>query len=373
VALKTPEGGFLLKLPFATLTEGETVRVEGYVRPLRGASGSGFREDRYWMARGITAQLTSTKTEALDNQAAAFWNIHRWRYSMYRFIAMYMPSLTGAYLNAAWTGKRDAKLNEAHRAWGTSHILAVSGFHVGIVMAGASFILKRGRWRVPLLSLVLWLYVLLTGAPASAARAGLMIQIALAGELVGRPGSAINSVSLAAVILLMLSPFWFWDVGWRLSVLAALGIAVVVERGNPRDWKMWLFMNFMIWLATFPQATGTFERVPLAGAFINLVAPQFFGFALEIASVVAAMRLLGVPVASFLASCVEGAFILWGILADGVVRAVPWQLGWNSFGACCCGALFIMFICRALFVPWRNVAVLAPLGALSAFALFVTI
>jgi competence protein ComEC len=300
----------------------------------------------------------------------SFWNIHRWRYVFYRALSLHLPRLTGAYLNAAWTGKRDTALAEAHRVWGTSHILAVSGFHVGALMAAASWLLRRGKWRVPLLSVLLWLYVLLSGASASAVRAGLMIQAALAGEFAGRPGSAINSVSLAAVLLLLRSPFWFWDVGWRLSVLAALAIAVVIEREQPVRFRTWFFMSFMVWTATFPQVSHAFKNTPLVGLLINLVAAPFFGVALTTASAAAARFFLGVPlITAPLLRAVEGTFVLWGALADAAARLVPWQVEWSPLASYCCGVIFIGFTCRALFVPWRNVAVLAPLGALAAFAL----
>ena len=370
-AVRTPEGGFLLRVPSEALVEGDIIRVEGNTVPFRaGSPGSDFREDRYWRARGITARLTSFKTEPVESDAWPVWNIHRWRHVLYLSLIMNMPRLTGAYLNAAWTGKRDGMLDRSHRAWGTGHILAVSGFHVGVAMAGAYFIIRRGRWRVPLLSFILWFYIFLTGAPASAVRAGLMIQAGLLGELVGRPGSSINSVSLAAVFLLLRSPFWFWDVGWRLSVLAALAIAVTFERWRSFGWRTWLFMNLMIWLAILPQVSWTFENVPLAGFLINLVTPQFFGIAFSTASAAAALFLLGVPGAPLLVLAVEGTFTLWGILADAAASLIPWQLEWSPIAVYCCAALFIMFTCRALFMPWRNVVVLSPLGALFAFALF---
>ena len=192
-AVSTPQGGFLLRVPSEGLVEGDVIRVEGSTAPFTaGSPGSDFREDRYWRARGITARLTSFQTEPADSYAWPVWNIHRWRHNLYLSLIMNMPRLTGAYLSAAWAGKRDAMLDKAHRAWGTGHILAVSGFHVGVAMAGVSLIIKRGKWRAPLLTLVLWFYIFLTGAPASAVRAGLMIQAGLIGELIGRPGSAIN-------------------------------------------------------------------------------------------------------------------------------------------------------------------------------------
>ena len=373
-AVRTPLGGFLLRVPSEALVEGDTIRIEGTTAPFStGSPTSEFNEDRYWRARGVTARLTSFSFEHINETRPFlnFFNIHRWRHTLYLSIIMNMPRLTGAYLNAVWTGKRDAMLDRAHRVWGTGHILAVSGFHVGVAIAAASLLIKRGKWRFPLLTAVLWFYILLTGAPPSAVRAGLMIQAGLLGELAGRPGCSINSVSLAAVLLLLHSPFWFWDIGWRLSVLAALAIAVTFERWHSFGWRTWLFMNSMIWLAIFPQVSWTFGGIPLIGFLLNLVAPQFFGVAFSTASVAAGLFLLRVPFSSFLVMASDGAFTLWGILADAAAYPVPWVLGWSPLASYVCAALFIMFTCRALFVPWRNVAVLSPLMALFAYILFV--
>ncbi|MDR1379360.1 MAG: ComEC/Rec2 family competence protein [Synergistaceae bacterium] len=378
VTVKTHQGGFVLKLPFATVVEGDRVRVEGTPKLFRStSSGSDFREDRFWRARGMMAQLTSAKVESLSGAIPGFGLrfsaealLQRWRYGLYRALALRLPHLTAAYLNASWTGKRDEGLNAAHRVWGTSHLLAVSGFHVGILVAAASYFFKRGKRRFLGLSLLLWLYILLTGASASAARAGLMIQVALLGELAGRPGSAINSVSLAAVLLLLRSPFWFWDIGWRLSVLAAVTIAAAAERLSSDDGLLWLGVSPLIWIVTFPQVSWTFGASPWVGVLINLAAPAFFSFALTVASIIALMCLFGIPGAAFGAGILEGAFALWGIIADGAARLIPWQAEWGFFASYCCAGIFILLLCRALFVPWRNVAVLVPLGALASFALF---
>ncbi|MDR3231803.1 MAG: ComEC/Rec2 family competence protein, partial [Synergistaceae bacterium] len=149
VSVNTKEGGFLLKLPFGELVEGQRVRVEGTPKPFKGtvsggsASGSDFREDRFWYARGMTAQLTSARFEPLRQSGGLRdWSVHRWRYGLFRSLTLHMPSLTGAYLNAAWTGKRDKDLNEKHKLFGTSHLLAVSGFHVGLLMLGASLVFR---------------------------------------------------------------------------------------------------------------------------------------------------------------------------------------------------------------------------------------
>ncbi len=367
-AIKTPQGGFVARLHFATLTEGMTVRVQGIPKPFRRASEKGgFDEELYWRSKGMYAQLSSAKLEPTHEQP---WNIYNIRYNIYRAICIQMPYLTGAYLNASWTGQRDLKLDEAHRNWGTSHLLSVSGFHVGVIILVASFIFRAGRWRVPALSLLLWLYVLITGAPASALRAGLMIQVALLGELLGRPSASVNSVSVAAVLLLLNNPFLFWDIGWRLSVLAVLVIGAFLERGSLNDFRLLLALSPMIWIVTFPQATYIFKNAPVVGLLLNLFASPFFSFALSFASLAAFWKFLGLPFADILLNVSEGAFTLWHIVSDAFAVLLPWWIDWSPMLAWCCVGMFLTLMCRAFFVPWPRVALLVPFGALMSFLLF---
>ncbi|MDR1048345.1 MAG: ComEC/Rec2 family competence protein [Synergistaceae bacterium] len=368
VAVETPEGGFLLRRPFPEWPEGSRLRLSGVPVAFRGASESGFREDYYWNARGISARLTSVSVEPIPGG----WNLHEQRYRLYRALSLHLPPLTGKYLAAAWTGKRDGELDKAHRAWGTSHLLAVSGFHVGVAMAFAAWFFRRGKWRVLGLSSLLWLYVFLAGFTPSAARAGLMLQIALLGELSGRPGSLINSVSLAAVLLLLASPYWFWDIGWRLSVLAALAIAAVAaaEEEEKARRLAWVLASPLVWLTTFPQVSAVFAPVPAVGLLVNFFALPVFAFILPVASALAALHLLGVPLTSFLLHAAEESFFLWGVLANAAARLVPWQMERSVFMGCAGCAALLAALCYALRVPRRNAVILVSLGILAAFALF---
>lgn len=365
--LDTPQGRFLLRLPFATVTEGMRLSAEGISRPLRRAAGTGFDEERFWRGYGVTAWLAASRLEPTPKQP---WNLHRLRYEVSRLLIIHTPALTGAYLRAAWTGYRDASLNEAHRAWGTSHLLAVSGFHVGIVVFSAFLLLRRSPLRIPLLSLLLWTYILLTGAAPSALRAGAMIQTALLAELLGRPRSSVNSVAVAAVSLLLFSPHLFWNVGWRLSVLAALLIAAVLEEGSLRGTAFWIVLSPSIWLISFPQTSYTFGSVPLAGLILNLFAPAFFSFAFSLTSAAALLHLAGLPLTSWLLDAAEGAFSLWGLLANGLVFLVPWTISWGPFMSWCGTGLLFFWLCRAMRLSWAQTALIAWVGSAAAFLIF---
>ena len=365
--LDTPEGGLIVRLQSASLEEGVRLDVEGVTRPLHPASRpGGFDERRYWRARGVHARLSPSRMEPAPQQS---WTFSRLRSGLSRMLTIHMPQLTGAYLRAAWTGQRDRALNDAHRTWGTSHLLAVSGFHVGIVVLCASCLIGRSSARLPVLSALLWGYVLLTGGAPSAMRASLMIQTALLAQALGRPSSPVNSVCLAAVLLLLHSPYLFWDIGWRLSVLAVLTITALHSAGI-RGWRAWLLLSPAVALITFPQVAYTFRGVPAVGLLLNLAAPVFFSLAFTLASVAAALYFAGIPLVPKILPLIERSFVLWGLMADGLASLIPWTVGWGAFLSWLGSGMLLFLLCRAARLSGARTFLAVTGGSLAAFLLF---
>jgi len=117
------------------------------------------------------------------------------------------------------------KLNIA----GVRHITAISGMHIVIlsgilIWLGIFLGLYRGQafWFAVIL---LWLFILMTGAQPSAIRAGIMGSTFLLCQKIGRQKAALNTLILAAAIMLIVSPLLLrHSVGFQLSFLATLGI-----------------------------------------------------------------------------------------------------------------------------------------------------
>ena len=179
-----------------------------------------------------------------------------------------------------------------------------------------------------------------------------MIQAALLARIFGRKINGVNSVSVAAVILLLYRPFLFWDIGFRLSVLAALIITSTRAKG-----LMWLAMSSIISLVTFPQVAYTFKGVPLVGIFLNLFAPIYFSFAFLIAS---ALVLTGIE---FLLVPVEGIFLLWEFFADSAANIIPYSLSWNYFTAWIGVGILIFIMCR--YFKFSSIRTLTLMSVLS--------
>ncbi|MDD5146120.1 MAG: ComEC family competence protein, partial [Candidatus Pacebacteria bacterium] len=112
---------------------------------------------------------------------------------------------------------------------GTRHIAAVSGMNITIISSLIlNFILLFGLWRKQafyLAIILLIVYILMIGAPASAVRAGILGGLFMIGQNLGRFSTASRAVVFAATFMLLLNPFLLkLDIGFQLSFLAILGI-----------------------------------------------------------------------------------------------------------------------------------------------------
>lgn len=134
---------------------------------------------------------------------------------------------------------------------GTMHVLAVSGSHVGIIYAAFLWGLafagrgRAGRWsRGLLVLLALWAYAGLTGFTPSVLRATVTFSVFTLAEMIGRRTEPVNSLAASAFLLLLWDPRMLGQLGFQLSFLAVLGIA--------------LFYRPLVHLWTPPHAVGRF-------------------------------------------------------------------------------------------------------------------
>ena len=116
---------------------------------------------------------------------------------------------------------------------GTIHVLSVSGMHVAVLFGFLSLIFKRIAWPpylrwLPLILLwsMIWIYAFIAGLDPPITRAAIMISFVLCSQHFKRSFSSLNSLIIAAVLILLLVPRAITDVGFQLSFLAVLGMIV---------------------------------------------------------------------------------------------------------------------------------------------------
>ena len=145
-----------------------------------------------------------------------------------------LPIAEQAVLKALLLGDRSALNRHARQkfaATGLAHLLAVSGFHVGVVCAFIALLFRfLGRsYRSLVLQLILtaglmWFYIAITGFGVSALRAGWMISLYLLARLLRREADLYNVLAASALGLLIYRPAYLFDVGFQLSYLALFSI-----------------------------------------------------------------------------------------------------------------------------------------------------
>ena len=130
-------------------------------------------------------------------------------------------------------GTLPTELKEDLAGTGTTHLVAISGLHVGIVVGMAGllprFVLGRGRRRevfVVLLALV-WGYALLTGLAPPVLRAAIMGSIFLWAMYLGRQRSALPALAAAAAAMVLIDPGALDEVSFQLSFLAMAGLILL--------------------------------------------------------------------------------------------------------------------------------------------------
>ena len=114
------------------------------------------------------------------------------------------------------------ELRDAYAISGASHILALSGLHLGIIYTLLSLLLSRRRWQVlsqVVIIVCIWLFVFLVGMSAS-----VMVSIYALLSLGHRDKLSVNTLAFAAIVMLLLNPMSLFDVGFQLSFMAVLAI-----------------------------------------------------------------------------------------------------------------------------------------------------
>ena len=156
--------------------------------------------------------------------------------------------LTDTYINAGMSGNEldilkaillgnddtlDSETKASYSSAGVSHILCVSGMHVGIIFMIINFLLKpldlfrtTRIVKTVLVMLIIWLYAHITGLAPSATRSASMFTFVAIGQLLQRNTNVFHSLFASVFILLVVNPLLLFEVGFQLSYLAVAGIVL---------------------------------------------------------------------------------------------------------------------------------------------------
>ncbi len=320
---------------------GDIVRLHGIRlrRPMGFRNPGAFDYGRYLTRRGIYALASISKDERFEvvqpSSSVVLKRVSNLKQRVAGAIDSAMPAEEAAITKEMVLGVRGMlppPVREAFNASGTVHLLSVSGFHVAAVY-GAIFLLLRwlfkqlrfrllGRFSggprpsklaaVSALAVVLGYACFITfdglidlvDPNFPAMRSTIMITTFVLAYLIDRDGDAVNITLLAALLLLALSPFALFGIGFQLSFVGILTILYAhrflyplggdtADQGPSRTSvaRLQRWVRDVVMISTFASLGTTplilyhFERLPLIAPLANIIVAPFASMAVPTALV----------------------------------------------------------------------------------------
>lgn len=193
----------------------------------KGVSTTGYVPVGHWRVIGHNDSRT-LRQMALDYREKVV--------GLYRCLGFCGDNL--AVLSALTVGDKEnlsEDIRETYSVAGASHVLALSGLHIGFLYALLYFLLSLLWNRRPffkpfgllLIILFLWSFAFLTGLSSSVVRSVIMFSLLAISRLQPEKPLTLNTLSATAFLMLLYNPLWLFDVGFQLSFSAVAAIILI--------------------------------------------------------------------------------------------------------------------------------------------------
>ncbi|MFV9878057.1 MAG: ComEC/Rec2 family competence protein [Anaplasma ovis] len=289
-----------------SIRPGDILTFSGVMHPpLVSASKHGYDFARVAYFRGIDAVGFTTSQVKLHERRGKVgfkeW-VERIRDKIYTRLVSGLQRDCAEIMAALLVGKRlgiRSEILEDIRNSGLSHLFAISGLHLSFV-AGISFILTRNifvlsetitlkhnikKFAAVAAIIASFCYLLISGMPVSACRAFIMVTLTFVGIIVDRPNSGLRSISLAASIILLLTPETILLPSFQMSFAAVVALAggfdisrVISARSVVRYITAATSGSLVASIATAPYVVYHFNYFSIVGVISNIVAIPLTAF-----------------------------------------------------------------------------------------------
>ncbi|MCC6543823.1 MAG: DNA internalization-related competence protein ComEC/Rec2 [Nitrospirae bacterium] len=306
--------------PETELDYGNEIRFTGRLKNIRGFKNPCmFDYANYVSRKGIRAGASSGKKEAIIITGEAgnpiMKKIYRWREEIRLSIIHGLSFQSSAVLQAmiiGATGDLTPELRDKFTAAGVTHILSISGSHLGFVTFLAFFLTRCLFTHLPhslFLRMTLYttpskisaiatippiiFYSVLSGGETATIRSLIMAIVFLLAILIERDDDPVCTLAMAALLVLIWDPQGLFDISFQLSYTAVLSMIITVSRYNDTGdgkvitkWhKVWqrklmllLLLTFSATVSTTPIVTHYFNQITWAGLLSNMIIIPYAGF-----------------------------------------------------------------------------------------------
>lgn len=270
---------------------------------------------------------------------------------------------TARFMYAMTFGDSSVVSEELSRGFsytGTAHLLAVSGLHVGMIAGALFLLLKKLRAnavaRFVVVTAVLLFFCALCGFSPSAVRATVMVATAAAAGVFGLRYDPLSGMSFAAIILLFVSPYNLYSLGFLMSFIAVYGLILfakplsdAMKRARFPDWLATALSATLSANATLlPVMIYVFGDVSLVTVLANCVTVPVAGIFFPI--YVLALPFATIPHLGFMATVVSLPFTVIAktvqALSEVNFPAVYFDFTWETIVLWLVAATAVSGLCR---------------------------
>ncbi len=276
---------------------GDTVALDGTLRtPQAARNPGGFNFRSYLIRHSVTTVMSvnaGNRLHIIGTAEPSFFQtvLDEIRSTTQRGIRRLYRDDNADIMHGLILGERGSirdEITDAFRDAGVVHILAVSGLHVGIILAMVWIPFGRLslRFRIPLALLVLWCYAFLTGMAPPVVRATFMATSVLLSFASQRLTNPVNNLAAAGALILLVSPQALFLPGFQLSFSAVIAILLGYDRLQwfllqrferlresfiLKNLASLLALTIMAQVGTLPFVLVYFERISFVGLAANLI------------------------------------------------------------------------------------------------------
>lgn len=192
-----------------------------------------FNYRDYLLTKGISSQIILSSMEEISCEGASFLNrLYSLRLTLFSYVEDNVSPYTASWLNALVLGDDsdiDEEVIDVFQRWSLSHILAISGLHVGIIVSFVYFLLiklnivtkEKAAW---IMFSFLPLYAVLAGGEPSVWRASTMVLIFIILNKFKLQLSVTDVLSIVFLLLILIDPNIVYHVGFQLSFTVTFGL-----------------------------------------------------------------------------------------------------------------------------------------------------
>lgn len=274
--------------PLLHIKHGATCLVTGHLEhPQKSRNPGQFDYQKYLQTEGITYQLILKSPQDINCQGGSLLHyVYKLRMIFQNLIFKKLSSNTAAWLNALVLGDKSElsdEVIELFQRWGMSHILAISGLHIGLIVGLLYFLLVKlnivtKEKAHTIIIIFLPFYALIAGGQPSVLRASLMVLLILLMNKFKFKFSATDILSVVFVILILFDPYIIYHIGFQMSFIVTFGLILSREwiaQTNSSFFKI-LRISFVAQMIILPiQFIYFYTLHPLSIIINTLVVPYF--------------------------------------------------------------------------------------------------